>query len=129
MMGRKPSRARGIKLPRNQVDFLDVDAVERQKLLARYEVPSQAFERIAQRRPSPVVQLVTRRLNDLRTPSARELQVLALIAEGMTDSEIGGRLFVASNTVKSHVKNLRAKLGARSRAHAVAVGFRRGLIA
>jgi DNA-binding CsgD family transcriptional regulator len=106
-----------------------VDVVERQKLLARYGVRSQAVQRIAQRRPSPVVQLVTRRLDDVRTPSARELQVLALIAEGMTDSEIGGRLFVAPNTVKSHVKNLLAKLGARSRAHAVAVGFRRGLIA
>ena len=106
-----------------------MDAVERQKLLARYEVRSESFERIAPRRPGPVVQLVTRRLDDLRTPSARELQVLALIAEGMTDSEIGGRLFVASNTVKSHVKNLLAKLGARSRAHAVAVGFRRGFIA
>jgi DNA-binding CsgD family transcriptional regulator len=47
----------------------------------------------------------------------------------MTDSEIGGRLFVAPNTVKSHVKNLLAKLGARSRAHAVAAGFRHGFIA
>ncbi len=43
--------------------------------------------------------------------------------------EIGHRLFLSEETVKSHVRHLLAKLQARSRAHAVAVGFRRGLIA
>jgi DNA-binding CsgD family transcriptional regulator len=42
--------------------------------------------------------------------------------------EIGERLFLSEETVKSHVRHLLAKLHARSRAHAVAVGFRRGLI-
>jgi DNA-binding NarL/FixJ family response regulator len=42
--------------------------------------------------------------------------------------EIGERLFLSEETVKSHVRHLLAKLQARSRAHAVAVVFRRGII-
>jgi FixJ family two-component response regulator len=43
--------------------------------------------------------------------------------------QIGTRLFLSEETVKSHVRHLLAKLQARSRAHAVAVSFRRGIIA
>ena len=52
-----------------------------------------------------------------------------LVADGLVNREIGQRLFLSEETVKSHVRHLLAKLQARSRAHAVAVGFRRGLIA
>jgi DNA-binding NarL/FixJ family response regulator len=62
-------------------------------------------------------------------PTAREIQVLQLIAEGLVNREIGQQLFLSEETVKSHVRHLLAKLQARSRAHAVAAGFRRGLIA
>ncbi len=62
-------------------------------------------------------------------PTARELEVLQLISEGLVNREIGHRLFLSEETVKSHVRHLLAKLQARSRAHAVAVGLRRGLIA
>jgi len=58
----------------------------------------------------------------------READVLALIAEGLSNSEIGRRLFVSDETVKSHVKSLLEKLHARTRAHAVALAIRRGLI-
>ena len=61
-------------------------------------------------------------------PTARELEVLQLVADGLVNREIGQRLFLSEETVKSHVRHLLAKLQARSRAHAVAVGFRRGLI-
>jgi DNA-binding NarL/FixJ family response regulator len=54
--------------------------------------------------------------------------VLQLVADGLVNREIGERLFLSEETVKSHVRHLLAKLQARSRAHAVAVGFRRGLI-
>jgi DNA-binding NarL/FixJ family response regulator len=47
---------------------------------------------------------------------------------GLVNREIGQRLFLSEETVKSHVRHLLAKLQARSRAHAVSVGFRRGLI-
>jgi DNA-binding NarL/FixJ family response regulator len=60
---------------------------------------------------------------------AREIEVLQLVSEGLVNREIGHRLFLSEETVKSHVRHLLAKLQARSRAHAVAVGFRRQLIA
>lgn len=60
--------------------------------------------------------------------TAREHQVLAGMSQGMTNNEIGALLFVSEDTVKSHAHRLFRKLGARDRAHAVAVGFRRGLV-
>ena len=62
-------------------------------------------------------------------PTMREIEVLQLVSDGLVNREIGERLFLSEETVKSHVRHLLAKLQARSRAHAVAVGFRRGLIA
>ena len=62
------------------------------------------------------------------TPTAREIEVLQLVSEGLANREIGDRLYLSEETVKSHVRHLLAKLRARSRAHAVAVGFRRGLL-
>ena len=52
--------------------------------------------------------------------SERELEVLALIASGMSNKEIAGKLFVSIVTVKTHVNNLYRKLGAHSRTQAVA---------
>jgi DNA-binding CsgD family transcriptional regulator len=62
-------------------------------------------------------------------PTMRETKCLQLISDGLVNREIGERLFLSEETVKSHVRHLLAKLQARSRAHAVAVGIRRGLIA
>jgi two-component system nitrate/nitrite response regulator NarL len=60
--------------------------------------------------------------------SEREMQVLRLIADGLTGPEIGARLYISSSTVKTHVKSLLEKLGVSDRAAAVAEGMRRGLI-
>jgi len=58
---------------------------------------------------------------DLIEPlSERELEVLQLIAEGLTNQEIAARLFLALNTVKSHCGNIYSKLGVHSRTQAVA---------
>lgn len=54
--------------------------------------------------------------------------VLRLIAEGLTDAEIGVRLFIATETVKSRTGALYALMGARNRAHAVAIGYQRGIL-
>jgi DNA-binding NarL/FixJ family response regulator len=61
--------------------------------------------------------------------SERELEVLALLAKGMTNKDAARELFISQATVKSHVENILRKLGAADRAGAVAEGFRRKLIA
>lgn len=58
----------------------------------------------------------------------REVEVLALLADGLTNGEIARRLGVSRNTVKFHVSSIIAKLGAATRTEAVTLGMRRGLI-
>lgn len=58
----------------------------------------------------------------------RELQVLRLIAQGLTNKEIGGQLHLSENTVKGYVKEIMAKLGVRNRVEAVLRAKERGLI-
>jgi DNA-binding NarL/FixJ family response regulator len=67
------------------------------------------------------------RLNELGiTP--RELEILGLIAAGLSNREIAGRLFVSENTVKTHSSRLFDKLGARRRTQAVQLGKEARLI-
>jgi PAS domain S-box-containing protein len=61
-------------------------------------------------------------------PTAREVEILELVADGLDNDEIARRLFVSVDTVKSHVRRLIQRLGARNRTHAVAVALRRNLI-
>lgn len=51
----------------------------------------------------------------------REREVLRLVADGLTNAEIGGRLGMAEQTAKNHVAAILAKLGATNRAHAAAI--------
>jgi DNA-binding CsgD family transcriptional regulator len=60
--------------------------------------------------------------------TAREHEVLGLLTGGLTNAEIGARLFISAKTAEHHVGHVLAKLGVRSRAQAaaVAVAARRG---
>ena len=63
-----------------------------------------------------------------RSLSARELDVLDLVASGYSDNEIAVRIGVSAATVNTHLRHVYAKLRARNRAHAVAIALRRGLL-
>ena len=107
-----------------------MDAAQRDEILTRYREHAARFETLSARRPAvaDVIPLTPRPVTFEQTPTAREIEVLQLVSQGLANREIGDRLYLSEETVKSHVRHLLAKLQARSRAHAVAVGFRRGLI-
>lgn len=58
----------------------------------------------------------------------REIEVLELVAIGLTNAEIGDELYLAEETIKSHMRHILGKLQARNRAHVVARGFHAGLL-
>ena len=58
----------------------------------------------------------------------RELEVLGLLAEGLSQKEIAGGLVISSKTVAAHIQHILGKLGVHSRAQAVAHAYRRGLL-
>jgi DNA-binding CsgD family transcriptional regulator len=64
----------------------------------------------------------------IRPLSPRETSVLQLIAEGATNKEIAERLLITAGTTRTYVEAVLAKLGARSRSHAAAIGVQAGLI-
>lgn len=63
-----------------------------------------------------------------KTVTDRQVQILRLLGDGLSNDVIAETLHLTSNTVKSHLRRVFRTLGARDRAHAVAIGFRRGLI-
>ncbi|HEX2993370.1 MAG TPA: LuxR C-terminal-related transcriptional regulator, partial [Anaerolineales bacterium] len=58
----------------------------------------------------------------------REREVLALMIEGLNNTQIAGRLTVSTSTIKSHVSNILFKLGVASRTEAVALALRNHLV-
>ena len=60
--------------------------------------------------------------------TAREVDVLSLVARGLGNKEIGDVLGTASGTVKAHMQSILSKLGAKDRTHAVTIALRRGII-
>jgi DNA-binding NarL/FixJ family response regulator len=82
---------------------------------------------------SALAPAITERLIDRMRPpatalSARESEVLTLVADGLSNQQIAQRLFVSQATIKSHLVHIFTKLDADSRTAAVAVAIQRGLI-
>jgi len=83
---------------------------------------------VGQKRLSPEIaaEIAEHATDGALTP--REIEVLRLVAAGNANKEIGARLSLTEVTVKSHVKNVLAKLRANDRTHAVAIALKRGII-
>lgn len=60
--------------------------------------------------------------------TARESEVLRMVAKGLTNREIAQELFISENTVKNHLRNIMNKLHCRNRAQAIAFGLRAGIV-
>jgi DNA-binding NarL/FixJ family response regulator len=79
--------------------------------------------------PPVAARLVSRlRAPVAEAPTARELEVLAGVARGLTNAEIGRELFIGEATVKTHLLRVFAKLGVDDRTRAVMVAVERGLL-
>lgn len=79
--------------------------------------------------PPVAARLVSRmRAPAADAPTARELEVLAGVARGLTNAEIGRQLFIGEATVKTHLLRVFAKLGVDDRTRAVLVAVERGLL-
>jgi DNA-binding NarL/FixJ family response regulator len=93
-------------------EFVDViRKVER----GRTYLPAQIAQNLAQHVGSDVL-------------SEREVEILTQVADGNRNRDIGVRLAISEDTVKSHLRHILEKLGAKDRTEAVAIGIRRGII-
>ena len=110
-----------------------MNAARRNEILARYAAHARRFDEAAQRRPgnggAEIIPVPSALLHEPGPNlTTREIDVLRLVSDGLVNAEIGNSLLLSEYTVHSHVRHIIAKLEARTRTHAVAIGFRRGLI-
>lgn len=93
-----------------------------------------AVRRVARGEAALPPRLAAQLLEELAEPAAapdlteREAEVLACLARGLGNKEIATELNISENTVKTHVRNVLAKLNARSRSEAIALALRQGLV-
>lgn len=76
--------------------------------------------------PQPVAETVARNPSEVLT--RKELQVLNLLAQGLSNNDMAAKLFVEETTVRTHLRNISAKLGADNRMQAIAIARRLGLL-
>ncbi len=77
--------------------------------------------------PPPVAAHLAEHFGD-EALTSREVEVLAHVAGGNRNRDIGQRLFISEDTVKAHMKQIMQKLGARDRTNALTIAARRGII-
>ena len=95
-----------------------VRAAANGEMLVSSDMLARLLPRVTQRRANKVGHDLT----------ARELEVLELLAEGTPNHELAQRMGISRNTVRNHVQNLLTKLGVHSRLEAVALATREGLV-
>jgi DNA-binding NarL/FixJ family response regulator len=100
-----------------------VHAVMSGEALLAPEITRRLLDRFIERRPH-----IGGTPPELAELTARELEVLRLIADGHSNAEIAAALFLSEATIKSHVNHLLTKLGLRDRVQAVALAYRTGLM-
>ena len=107
-----------------------VDAAQRNAILTRYHEHSSRFEAVAARRDAvaEVIPFHAPMPELEQEPTAREIEVLQLLAFGHTNRDIAERLYISPDTVKTHLEHIFEKLGASDRTAAVAEALRRHLI-
>lgn len=66
--------------------------------------------------------------DELSALTERELEVMSLVAQGLSNDEIAGKLFISPTTAKTHVSRVMMKLGARDRAQLVVTAYETGLV-
>jgi len=104
-----------------------MDAAERKHIGMLYRIDGRRLTRSTSHAVTAAPQAPLRERPTGR-PSDREIAVLQLVADGFANREIGLRLHVSEETVKSHIRNLLARLDASNRAHAVSIAMRHGFI-
>ncbi|MEV0626329.1 response regulator [Nonomuraea wenchangensis] len=106
----------------------DTDPETLAKAIATVSGGQAHFDPEVQRRLAEEVARRPHRSSDLPDGlTAREGEVLRLIAAGRSNAEIAGELYISAGTVKTHINNLFAKAGLRDRAQAVTYAYRHGL--
>jgi DNA-binding NarL/FixJ family response regulator len=91
-------------------------------------VTRRLISEFARIRPDPREQAGATRPAELASLTQRETEVLRLVAEGLSNTEIAARLVVTEETVKTHVSRVLAKLGLRDRTQAVVAAYESGLV-
>jgi ATP/maltotriose-dependent transcriptional regulator MalT len=112
---------------------MKMNATRRSAILEAYSGHVRRFDKIMSTRQHPVLSGAV--VGSEPAPevepgslSERQLEVLALVAEGLSNPEISAAVDVGLETVKTHILHILQRLGARSRAHAVGIGYQRGLL-